>query len=155
MKRTYLIVFVGGLLMSIVTSLGELKRTNANNAVLIFIITFATWAIFFGLFILAIRLYTKPDLESGEIIQKAEWGSCYSDDGLHGGIIYLTAKRLIFKSHFLNKDKQYEKIVFHQDIEDVTKNGKGFGISTKQGYSVMFFMNDTKEWVEKINQNIT
>ncbi len=75
-------------MISLFASLGELNRTNLNNAATIFLVTFGTWSLLIGGWIIAIRLYTQPKLETGENILKSEWGSCDFGNGRIGGFVY-------------------------------------------------------------------
>ena len=153
MKKTMIIILGGGFMISLFASLGELNRTNLNNAATIFLVTFGTWSLLIGGWIIAIRLYTQPKLETGENILKSEWGSCDFGNGRIGGFLYLTKSRLIFKSHFLANRKGYESSTILQDIAYMKKNGQNLIIETELGQTMYFLLNDTNGWMDNINKS--
>ena len=140
--------------MATVSFLGELKRTDFNNALVLFVVIFGTWSLFFGGFFLALRVYTQPKLEPEEKVIKFEWGSSDFGNGRIGGMLYLTATRLIFKSHFLSPVKGYEQRIFLRDIAKIAKDGQNLIITTMQGQIVYFLLNDSNDWKAKLTQPI-
>ena len=76
-----------------------------------------------------------------------------------GGKLFLTNKKLIFKSHNLNiqtgqTDIEYENIVqvFHRKTIGLVYNG--IGIKTKGGTEYDLVLNDRESWLAKINEKI-
>jgi hypothetical protein len=90
--------------MSLIPSLGMLKASDINSAIVMFITTFGAWLLVWSIFYSLVRNYTKPDLEPEEKVIKTEWGSCFSADGIIGGMLYLTTNKMVFRSHFCQKN---------------------------------------------------
>ena len=150
-----MIIFGAGLAMALISFLGEIKRTNLDNATILFLVTFGTWCLFFGGFLIALRVYTQPKLEPQEKVLKAEWGSSDFGNGRMGGFLYLTRTRLIFKSHFLSRVKGYQNSILLQDIANTKKDGQNLIVKTHQGQTIYFLLNDADDWTMKIAKPIT
>lgn len=126
------------------------------------------FGIFFGIgfpFIMSkfakkIEVTINPDLEIDEIIEIEGPANLFRGIEGVGGKIFLTNKKMIFKSHKINIQKGQTNIDY-QDIKQVVKrksikliNNK-IRIITKANKTFDFIINERDVWYEKISERIT
>ena len=102
----------------------------------------------------------KPYLETDEIIEIEGPANLFRGLEGVGGKLFLTNKKLIFKSHKINFQKGQTDINY-QNIKQIVKRktakliDNGIRIITKDDKEFDFVTNERDLWIEKINQRIT
>ncbi|WP_289046727.1 GRAM domain-containing protein [uncultured Olleya sp.] len=101
----------------------------------------------------------KPNLETEEIIQIEGPANLFRGIEGVGGKIFLTNKKMIFKSHKINIQKGQTDIDY-VNIKQIVKRktakliDNGIRIITKNEKQYDFVVNDRDIWFEKINERI-
>jgi len=101
----------------------------------------------------------KPKLDDDENIEIEGPANLFLGIEGVGGKIFLTNKKLIFRSHKLNIQKGQTDIEY-QKIKDIQKRktakliDNGIKIITKNGTEFDFVVNKSERWLEKLNEKL-
>ncbi len=101
----------------------------------------------------------KPDLLENEKIEIEGPANLFRGIESVGGKIFLTNKKVIFKSHKINIQKSQIEIEY-ENIDKIIKRktvkliNNGIQISTKDGKEFDFVVNERDTWIEKLNKKI-
>ncbi|WP_217363242.1 GRAM domain-containing protein [Winogradskyella undariae] len=112
-----------------------------------------------GKFTNKIGVKIKPDLEENENIEIEGPANLYQGIEGVGGKIFLTDKKLIFKSHKINIQIRQTNIEY-KNIDKISKRktikliNNGIRIITNDGNKYDFVVNERDLWLEKINERI-
>ncbi|MCT4601996.1 MAG: GRAM domain-containing protein [Marinifilum sp.] len=101
----------------------------------------------------------KPELSENEQIEIEGPANLFRGIEGVGGKIFLTNKKIIFKSHKLNIQKGQTNIEY-QNIQEVLKRktvkliDNGIRIITKNGTEFDFVINEREKWLENLNEKL-
>lgn len=102
----------------------------------------------------------KPELTQDEIIAIEGPANLFRGIEGVGGKLFLTNKKVIFKSHKINIQKGQTDI-HYDDINDVIKRktvkliDNGIRIKTNDAVEFDFVVNEREKWIKKLNEKIT
>src|SRR5690606_13602950 len=102
---------------------------------------------------------TKPELTDNEKIESEGFANLFRGIESVGGKIFLTDKKVIFKSHALNIQKGQTNIPYATIIEVVERKtakliDNGIRIITKDGNKFDFVVNEREKWIEKLSEKL-
>ncbi len=114
---------------------------------------------FAGKFSRKMGMKIKPDLELDEITEIEGTANLFRGIEGVGGKIFLTNKKVIFKSHKINVQKGQTDI-YYEDIQGIVKRktakliDNGIRIKTKNGEEYDFVVNERNLWFDKITKRL-
>lgn len=101
----------------------------------------------------------KPKLTQREIIEMEGPANLFRGMEGVGGKMFLTNKKIIFKSHKINIQTGQTDI-FYENITEINKRktakliDNGIRIKTNDGNEFDFVVNEREHWIEKLNEKI-
>ena len=100
-----------------------------------------------------------PELTEGEIIEIEGPANLFRGIEAVGGKLFLTNRKIIFKSHKVNVQSGQSEIQYDNIIELIKrKTGRlidnGIRIKTNDGATFDFVVNERDNWIEKLNERI-
>jgi len=103
--------------------------------------------------------HIKPELQENEKIEIEGPANLFRGMEGVGGKIFLTDKKLIFKSHKINIQKgqtniEYENINEIIERKTIKLIDNGIRIKTRDGKEFDFVVNERKNWIKKLNEKI-
>jgi hypothetical protein len=102
----------------------------------------------------------KPELAQNEEIEIEGPANLFRGIEGVGGKLFLTNKKVVFKSHKINIQKGQTDI-FYENIKEIIKRktakiiDNGIRIKTNDGNEFDFIVNEREKWIEKLNEKIT
>ena len=102
----------------------------------------------------------KPELTQDENIEIEGPANLFRGIEGVGGKLFLTNKKVIFKSHKINIQKGQTDILY-ENIKEIIKRktakiiDNGIRIKTNDGNEFDFVVNEREKWIEKLNEKIT
>lgn len=102
----------------------------------------------------------NPELTQGENIEIEGSANLFRGFEGVGGKLFLTSKKVVFKSHKLNIQKGQTDILY-DNISKIIKRktakifDNGIRIKTNDGSEFDFVVNDREKWIEKLREKIT
>ncbi len=101
----------------------------------------------------------KPEIELNEVIEIEGPANLFRGIEGVGGKIFLTDKKLIFKSHKINIQSGQTNINYDEITEIIKRKtakliDNGIRIKTNQGNEFDFVVNEREKWIEKLNEKI-
>lgn len=108
-------------------------------------------------FIPGLKKNIKPELLGNEKIESKARANLFRGTGKIGGELFLTDKRLIFKSHKLNIRKAQTSIRF-EEIQDIVKRktfkifNNGIRLTATDGKKYDFSIKNRDVWIEKLSK---
>ena len=102
----------------------------------------------------------KPELTQGENIEIEGPANLFRGMEGVGGKMFLTNKKVVFKSHKINIQKGQTDILY-ENISEIVKRktakliDNGIRIKTKDENEFDFAVNEREKWIEKLNEKIT
>ena len=102
----------------------------------------------------------KPELTQGENIEIEGPANLFRGMEGVGGKMFLTNKKVVFKSHKINIQKGQTDILYENITEIVKRKtakliDNGIRIKTKDENEFDFAVNEREKWIEKLNEKIT
>lgn len=103
--------------------------------------------------------HIQPELTPYENIETEGAANLFCGIEAVGGKLFLTNKKVVFKSHQLNIQKAQRNIPY-EDILEISKRntakliGNGIRIKTTDGNVFDFVVNQREKWLEKLNEKI-
>ncbi len=123
--------------------------------------------VFFGIFTKILFPYVaeklgkniKPELQENEKVEIESSANLFRGKEGVGGKIFLTNKKVIFKSHKINIQKGQIEIEYKDIIEVIERKtarliNNGIQIKTKDGKEYNFVVNEREKYIEKLNEKI-
>jgi hypothetical protein len=102
----------------------------------------------------------KPELTQDENIEVEGPANLFRGMEGVGGKLFLTNKKVVFKSHKINIQTGQTEILF-ENISEIIKRktakliDNGIRIKTNDGNEFDFVVNEREKWIEKLNEKIT
>jgi hypothetical protein len=102
----------------------------------------------------------KPELAQNEEIEIEGPANLFLGIEGVGGKLFITNKKVVFKSHKINIQKGQTDI-FYENIKEIIKRktakiiDNGIRIKTNDGNEFDFVVNEREKWIEKLNEKIT
>ena len=102
----------------------------------------------------------KPELSQDEIIEIEGPANLFLGIEGVGGKLFLTNKKVAFKSHKINIQKGQTDIAYENISEIIERKtakliDNGIRIKTNNGNEFDFVVNEREKWIEKLNEKIT
>mgnify|MGYP000515953451 CR=1 FL=1 len=113
-----------------------------------------------GKFSNKVGINIKPELDAEEKIEIEGPANLFRGMEGVGGKMFLTNKKVVFKSHKINIQKGQTDILY-ENITEILKRktakliDNGIRIKTKDGNQFDFVVNERENWIEKLNEKIT
>lgn len=101
----------------------------------------------------------KPELTPNELVEIEGPANLFRGIEGVGGKLFLTNKKVIFKSHKMNIQKGQTDIEYNAITEIIKRKtakliDNGIRIKTNDGKEFDFVVNERDKWIEKINEKI-
>lgn len=102
----------------------------------------------------------KPELTQDEIVQIEGPANLFRGIEAVGGKLFLTNKKIVFKSHKINIQEGQTEI-HYENINDIVKIktakliNNGIRIKINDGKEFDFVVNERERWIEELNKRIT
>lgn len=102
----------------------------------------------------------KPELTQDENIEIEGPANLFRGMEGVGGKLFLTNKKVVFKSHKINIQKGQTDMLY-ENITEILKRktakliDNGIRIKTNDGNKFDFVVNEREKWIEKLNEKIT
>jgi hypothetical protein len=102
----------------------------------------------------------EPELTQDENIEIEGPANLFRGIEGVGGKIFLTNKKVVFKSHKINIQKGQTDILYENITEIIKRKtakiiDNGIRIKTNDGNEFDFVVNEREKWIEKLNEKIT
>ena len=102
----------------------------------------------------------KPELAQEENIEIEGPANLFRGMEGVGGKLFLTNKKVVFKSHKINIQKGQTDILYENITEIIKRKtakiiDNGIRIKTNRGNEFDFVVNEREKWIEKLNEKIT
>jgi hypothetical protein len=102
----------------------------------------------------------KPELAQDENIEIEGPANLFRGMEGVGGKLFLTNKKVVFKSHKINIQKGQTDILYENITEIIKRKtakiiDNGIRIKTNGGNEFDFVVNEREKWIEKLNEKIT
>jgi len=102
----------------------------------------------------------KPELTQDENVEIEGPANLFRGMEGVGGKLFLTNKKVVFKSHKINIQKGQTDILYENITEIIKRKtakiiDNGIRIKTNGGNEFDFVVNEREKWIEKLNEKIT